>query len=89
MTQPTYPPSTDGNARVFVVLAFVLAALSLLLVPIILGPAAIILGVVAQRKGDPLATWAIVAGVAGMVGGFIIAAIVFQAADESLRALNQ
>lgn len=64
-----------------VIIAFVLAALGLLFIPIILGPAAVILGIIAMRRGDPLGRWAIVAGVASLVIGIVLAAAVVSSRD--------
>ena len=75
------PPASTGSARTMVIIAFVLAALGLFLLPIVLGPAAIILGIIAMRKGDPLGRWAIVAGVASLVIGMVLAAAVMSSRD--------
>jgi uncharacterized membrane protein HdeD (DUF308 family) len=65
--------STVTSARVCAIVAFVLAAIAVFFFPIIFGPGAIILGVVATAMGDKaLGKWAIAAGVLGMVLGFVL-----------------
>jgi hypothetical protein len=67
---------TSGNvtgARVCAIIAFVLAGIAVFLFPIILGPAAIILGIVSMAMGDKvLGKWAIAAGVAGTALGMFL-----------------
>jgi hypothetical protein len=65
--------STVTSARVCAIVAFVLAAIAVFFFPIIFGPGAIILGVVATAMGDKaLGKWAIAAGVLGMILGFVL-----------------
>jgi hypothetical protein len=65
--------STVTSARVCAIVAFVLAAIAVFFFPIIFGPGAIILGVVATAMGDKaLGKWAIAAGVLGTVLGFVL-----------------
>jgi len=58
------------------VIGFVCAAIAVVFLPVVFGPAAIVLGFVAQRRGDPLATYVAIAGVIGLVAGVTLAAIV-------------
>lgn len=67
---------TTGTARMLPILGFLCAAIAVVYFPIVFGPAAIVLGVVAQRRGDPLGSYAAVAGVVGLVAGVTLAAIV-------------
>jgi hypothetical protein len=68
---PHHSPVTA--ARVCSIVAFVLAAIAVLFFPIVFGPAAIILGIVGLSMGDRvLGKWAIAAGVAGTVLGFVL-----------------
>ena len=60
----------------FSVIAIILGGLSFLLFPILFGPAAIILAVIAKKKGDSLANVALTVGIVGAVSGMIIGAIV-------------
>ena len=58
------------------VIAIILGGLSFLLFPILFGPAAIILAVIAKKKGESLANVALTVGIVGAVSGMIIGAIV-------------
>ena len=60
----------------FSVIAIILGVLSFLLFPILFGPAAIILAVIAKKKGESLANVALTVGIVGAVSGMIIGAIV-------------
>ena len=60
----------------FSVIAIILGGLSFLLFPIVFGPAAIILAVIAKKKGESLANVALTVGIVGAVSGMIIGAIV-------------
>jgi hypothetical protein len=57
--------------------AIVLGVVAVLILPIICGPIAIVLAVLAKRKGERLATTALWVAIVGMVAGFIIGAIVY------------
>jgi hypothetical protein len=64
-------------ARVCTIIAFVLAVVALFVFPVIFGPIAIVLGIVAYVKGDrPLGMWAIVAGVVGLAVGMLLGYLV-------------
>jgi len=63
-------------ASPFSVIAIILGGLSFLLFPIVFGPAAIILAVIAKKKGESLANVALTVGIVGAVSGMIIGAIV-------------
>ena len=58
------------------VIAIVLGGLSFLLFPVIFGPVAIILAVIAKKKEESLANVALTVGILGAVFGMIIGAIV-------------
>ncbi len=75
----TNPGTSSGvsTARVLSILGIVFAALAILFFPIIFGPAGIILGFVANAKGDkPFGMWvgiaAIVATIVGMTLGYLV-----------------
>jgi len=90
MTAPTPPPqdpySYPGGhpggqpgrqgAQIFSILAIICGVISVLILPIIFGPIGIILGFVARSRREPL--WKVGIGVAaaGMILGFILAAVV-------------
>lgn len=73
--------SASSAARICAIVGFVCAAISLLFIPIVFGPAAIILGIIATVKGDRLGKWTIIAGVVGFVGGIALAAAILNAKD--------
>src|SRR5687768_12287730 len=81
------PPMPQRNGRTYTIIGFVLAGLAVLFAPIILGPAAVILGVIGLQKGDPLGKWAAIAGVAGMLAGLALAAALLSDADDDALAL--
>ncbi len=64
--------SRTGNARILTIIGFVCAAIGVFVAPIVFGGAAIARGLVARSKGDPLGTWAAVAGGAAIVIGFAL-----------------
>lgn len=71
------------NGRTFTIIGFVCAAVALFFIPIVFGPAAIILGLVGRSKGDPLGTWAAVAGGVALVVGIVLGMMVFNAAQNA------
>jgi cytochrome c biogenesis protein CcdA len=81
MNESTTGTRGTGSARVLTILAFVFAAVAVAFFPIVFGPVAIVLAAIAMRKGDPLARWALIAAIAGMVAGFVLGAVLYSAAD--------
>ena len=77
----THSPATTGSggARTMTIVGFVCAAVALLFAPIVFGPIAIVLGVLAYRRGDRLGVWAAVAGGITMIVGMALGAILFAA----------
>jgi hypothetical protein len=75
---PGTPPARAG-AQTFSIIAIVCGIIAILFLPILFGPAGIILAIVANRRGEPL--WKVALGVAigGMVLGFILGAVVLGA----------
>ena len=71
------------GGRGWTIAGFVCAALALLVgaLAIVFGPAAVAFGVVGLRKGDPLGKKAALAGVAGMVLGILLGALLFGSSD--------
>lgn len=68
--------SETSSSNTFSILAIVLGGLALLVLPIIFGPAAIILGVVGMTKKEKLGPIGLTVGILGMVVGMFIGAIV-------------
>lgn len=68
----------DSNqGRTFTILSFVSGAISFIFCPLLFGIGGIVLGVLGNSKGDPLAKWAIVVSVVGLIGGMIISYLLF------------
>lgn len=66
-----------NKGRVYSIVGFICAIISLLFLPIVFGSAAIILGVVARKKGDSsFGLVVIVLGVVLMVSGMVLGAVV-------------
>jgi hypothetical protein len=81
---PPPPPSREG--RGFTIGAFVCAGAALLIIPILFGPVGIALGVIGERKGDPLGRTAWILAIVGMVVGIGIAIAVGGGTDDALAA---
>lgn len=75
MTEQNQPAPTNPS-NTFSILAIVLGAVSLLLFPIIFGPAAIILGVIGIVKKERLAPVGLTVGILGTLLGMFIGAII-------------
>jgi hypothetical protein len=66
----------ENSSNTFSILAIVLGGVSLLVLPILLGPAAIVLGGVGLVKKERLAPIGITVGVLGMLVGMFLGALV-------------
>lgn len=77
---PGGPPARSGT-QLFSYIAIACGIVAILFLPILFGPAGIILAIVANRRGEPL--WKVALGVAigGMVLGFVLAAVVLGASN--------
>lgn len=75
----TYGEPGGGRSAGFVWGAFACAAVSLLFFPIVLGPVAIVLSAVAMKRKEPHASVALGLSVAGMVIGFVLGFLAFNA----------
>lgn len=64
------------DSKVFSILSIVLGGVSLLILPIVLGPAAIILAVIGLVKKEKLAPVGLAVAILGMLVGMFIGAIV-------------
>jgi hypothetical protein len=69
-------PSTNSSSTLSII-AIVLGGVSFLIFPILLGPAAIILAVIAKNKKEKLANIALAVAILGTVIGMLFGAIVF------------
>lgn len=70
---PAEGPSTPGNGLSIAAIACGIVAL--LICPILLGPAGIVLGIMALRRNEGLAKVGIGVAVGGMIGGFVLGAV--------------
>jgi hypothetical protein len=68
--------SEKSSSNTFSILAIVLGGLALLVLPIVFGPAAIILGVIGITKKEKLAPIGLTVGILGMVVGMFIGAVI-------------
>ncbi|MDQ1710782.1 MAG: hypothetical protein QOE45_232 [Frankiaceae bacterium] len=66
----------SSTARTLTIIGFVCAAVAVFFAPVVFGVGAIVLGIVAYRKGDHLGMWAAIAGVVGMVAGIALVAAI-------------
>jgi hypothetical protein len=72
-----YPPArSSGDTSIFVILGFVCAGLAFLCCPWLFGVAAIVLGIIAYTRGNPLGAWVIAAGAVALVIGTVIGVLV-------------
>lgn len=74
--------SATPAGRTYTIIAFVLAALAVLFVPILLGPVAAILAGIGMSKGDPLAKWALVTAIVCTIAGFVLGYAAFEAMNN-------
>jgi hypothetical protein len=68
--------SEKSSSNTFSILAIILGGLALLVLPIVFGPAAIILGVIGITKKEKLAPIGLTVGILGMVVGMFIGALI-------------
>jgi hypothetical protein len=68
--------SQENSSNTFSIMAIVLGGVALLILPIVFGPAAIILGVVGLTKKEKLAPVGITVGILGMLVGMFIGALI-------------
>lgn len=68
---PPYQQPAD-TGQTFIILGFIFSAIGLLCCPILFSTLAIVFGVMAKNKGNPLGVWVIGAGIVSLVLGIII-----------------
>jgi hypothetical protein len=82
MSNSTPDAATGNPGRVYSIIGIVCGAVALLFIPILFGPAGIILGFVGYSKGDkPLGLWVGIGSVVTMIVGMILGAIVWNASN--------
>ena len=74
---PQAGPQTRAGSNTLSIIAMVLGAIAVLVLPIVFGLAAIVLAAVAISKKEPLAKTAMIVAVAGTVLGFVVGALVY------------
>jgi len=72
-------PVPNQNSNALSILAIIFGGVSLLFLPIIFGPIAIVLGIIAKARKERLSTVGLIISIVGTVGGFILGALVFAA----------
>jgi hypothetical protein len=76
------PTVTGGQSNAFSIAAIVCGVISVLILPIVFGPIAIILGAIAKSRNEPRANTALIVAVVGMLVGFLLGYIVFEASND-------
>lgn len=76
MTTPA-PATTTSNT--LSIIGIVCGVLAVLFLPIVFGPAGLVLGFIGRSKGERLSTVAIIVAAAGMVLGFLLGYLVWNA----------
>ena len=79
----TMVDARGGTARTLTIIGFVSAAIGVFLLPIVFATAAIVLGIIAYRKGDNLGVWAAVAGLAAFAVNIALAAWIIDNANDA------
>lgn len=73
MTEPQAPTARRRPGRVWSIVGIVFGALAFVLIPILLGPVGIVLGIVGYRKGDrSLGRVAIIVSALGLILGIVL-----------------
>ena len=72
-------PVPNQGSNALSILAIIFGGVSLLFLPIIFGPIAIVLAIIAKSRKERLSTVALIISIVGTVVGFILGALVFAA----------
>ena len=72
-------PVPNQGSNALSILAIIFGGISLLFLPIIFGPIAIVLAIIAKSRKERLSTVALIISIVGTVVGFILGALVFAA----------
>ena len=72
-------PVPNQGSNALSILAIIFGGISLLFLPIIFGPIAIVLAIIAKTRKERLSTVALIISIVGTVVGFILGALVFAA----------
>lgn len=71
----------SSSGRVLSILGFVFGVVAILFVPILFGPAGIVCAGIGIAKGDRLGKPALAVAIIGMILGFILGAVVYNASS--------
>ena len=72
---PTTSSTPLPPGRLPACFGFGVAGLAMWVFPLVLGPIAVVLGLVALRRGEWLGRWVVLAGIVGLVLGLVIEAL--------------
>lgn len=78
MTQSA--PTAEARGNTLSIIGIVCGVIAVIFLPILFGPAGIILGVIGKTRHEKLSTIAIVVAVVGMIIGFILSYVVLKQA---------
>lgn len=70
-------PPAKASGNTFSILGIVFGGIAFLFLPVILGPAGLVLAIIGKKKNESLAVIAIVVAALGTVLGMLLGAIVF------------
>jgi hypothetical protein len=70
------PPMPRPPGRTHTIVSFALAGVAVLILPMLLGPVAVLVGAAGRRRGDPLGRWAVATGVVATIAGLVLLAAV-------------
>ena len=76
------PAVARGQSNAFSIAAIVCGVISVLILPIVFGPIGIILAAVAKSKNEPRANTALVVAIVGMLVGFLLGYVVYEASND-------
>ena len=90
--RPGYASSFEGattrrSGRPFTIASFVCAAVAIVVLPLFVGIAGVVLGIVGRSRGDRLANWAIVASIVGAAIGMVLAYVIWRDANDDALAV--
>ena len=75
----TTPAPTQASGNTLSIIGIVCGVVAILFLPIVFGPAGLVLGFIGRSKGERLSTVAIIVAAVGMILGFVLGYLVFKA----------
>lgn len=80
MTTPAPAPApARATGNTLSIIGIVCGVVAIIILPIVFGPAGLVLGFIARSKGERLSTVAIIVAAVGMVLGFLLGYLVWNA----------